>query len=58
MTSHMWNLKYGIDDPIYKAETDQRHREEMWLPRGRARGRKEGIESLGLAEANYCIQDE
>jgi len=22
MISHMWNLKYGINEPIYKTETD------------------------------------
>ena len=24
--TYMWNLKYGTNDPIYKIETDSRHR--------------------------------
>ena len=28
MMSHIWNLKYGKKDHIYKTETDQDHREE------------------------------
>ena len=25
--TYMWNLKYGIDDPIYKSETDHQRGE-------------------------------
>ena len=32
----MWNLKYDINEPIYKTETDsQTQRTDLWLPRGR-----------------------
>ena len=35
----MWNLKYGIDEPIYRTETDsQTWRTDLGLPR---RGREE-----------------
>ena len=27
--SYMWNLMYGKNDPIYKTETDSRHREQI-----------------------------
>ena len=30
----MWNLKYGINEPIYKTETDsQTQRTDLWSPR-------------------------
>ena len=30
----MWNLKYGINEPIYKTETDSRtQRTDLWSPR-------------------------
>ena len=49
----MWNLKYGTNEHIYKAETDpQTWRTDMWLPRGR----EEGVgctESMELTDANY-----
>ena len=35
MISHMWNLKYGKNEPIYKIETDsQTQITDLWLPRG------------------------
>ena len=34
--TYMWNLKYGIDEPIYKTEIDsQTWRADLWLPSGR-----------------------
>lgn len=40
----MWNLKYGTNKPIYKTETDpQAERTDMWLPRGRCVGEKDGV---------------
>ena len=34
--TYMWNLKYGINDPIYRTETDsQTWRTGLWLPRRR-----------------------
>ena len=36
MISHIWNVKYGTNEPIYKTETDsQTLRADLWLPRGR-----------------------
>ena len=38
MISHIWNLKYGTNEPIYRKETNsQTWRTEVWLPRGRGR---------------------
>ena len=49
----MWNLKYGIDKPIYRTETDsQRWGTDLWLPRGKG---VEWTESLRLVDANYYI---
>ena len=37
--THMWNLKYGTNEPIYKTETDsQTSRTDWWLPRGEGLG--------------------
>ena len=47
--------KYGINEPIYKTETDSKtRRTDLWLPRGR----EEGVGwtgNLGLIDANYYI---
>ena len=38
----MWNLKYGINELIYKTETDsQTWRTDLWLTGGRGGGRKD-----------------
>ena len=52
----MWNLKYGINEPTYKTETDsQTWRTDLWLPWG---GEGEGqTGSLGLVDTNYYIQN-
>ena len=51
----MWNLKYGIDEPVYKREIDSyTETTDLWLPRRRG----EGVGctgSLGLVDANYDI---
>ena len=54
--TYMWNLKYDTNELIYETDTDsQIQRTDLWLLRRRAR---EGwIGSLGLADANYYIQD-
>ena len=49
----MWNLKYGTNEPIYRAETDSfRHREQIVVAKGEAEG---CTGSLGLVDANYYI---
>ena len=36
MISHMWNLKYGTNEPAYRVETDsQTKRTDLYLPRQR-----------------------
>ena len=52
---HMWYLKYGRNEHIYKTEThSQMQRTELWLPSGRrVEDRRTG--SLGLAYVNYYI---
>ena len=54
-TIYMWNLKYGIDEPVYKREIDSyTETTDLWLPRRRG----EGVGctgSLGLVDANYDI---
>ena len=51
----MWNLKYDINEPPYKTESDpQTERADLRLLGVRAKiGGMAG--SLGLVEANYCI---
>ena len=39
MISHMQNLKYDTNEPIYKTERDsQTQRQDLWLPRGMGEG--------------------
>ena len=41
----MWNLKYDTSKLIYETETDsQTYRIDLWLPRGRGRRGREGLE--------------
>ena len=55
--SHMWNLKYGTNEPIYKIKTDSEpQRTDLWLPREK----EEEVgwsRDLGLIDANYYIQN-
>ena len=52
---YMWNLKYGMDEPIYRTETNLlTWRTDLWLPRGRGKG-VGWTGSLGLVDANYHI---
>ena len=53
----MWNLKYGIDEPIYRTETDsQTWRADLQLPRGREE-RVGWTWSLGIVDENYYIDN-
>ena len=37
MISHMWNLKYDTNEPIYETERDSwTQRTDLWLPGGEA----------------------
>ena len=55
LISHMWNLKYGTNGPIYKIGTDsQMWRTDLRLPWGRGEGVIE-MGSLGLVDANDYI---
>ena len=50
---HHLYLKYGTNEPIYKAETDsQIQRTNLWLQRGRG---EERTGSLGLADVNCYV---
>ena len=53
----MWNLKCDTNELIHVTETDsQTQRTDLWLPRGIGVG--EGwTGSLGLANANYYIEN-
>ena len=46
----MWNLKYGTNEPVYKTETDLRHREQTcgchW--------RWKGSEMVGVFGVGRC----
>ena len=38
MMSHIWNLKYGTNESIYRKETNSwTWSTDLWLPRGRER---------------------
>ena len=47
--TYMWNLKYGINKPIYKTETDsQVWRADLWLAR---RGGRREWDGLGVGSS-------
>ena len=51
--THMWDLKYGANELIYRTETvSQTWRADLWLPRERWE-RVGWTGSLGLVDANY-----
>ena len=53
-STYMWNLKYGTNESICRTETDsQTQKTNLWLPRGR----REGVDGLGLVDTNYYIQN-
>lgn len=52
--THMWNLKYDTSELIYKTETP-RQRADLWSP-GQW-GEKGQERELGLADANYCVEN-
>ena len=48
---HVISLKYGKNEPIYKAETDSQ-KTDLWLPREKGEGVR-WTGSLGLVNAKY-----
>ena len=43
--TYMWDLKYDTSELISETETDsQTYRIDLWLPRGRGRRGREGLE--------------
>ena len=55
MISHMWNLKYGKNEPIYRTEIDSHTwKRDLWLPGGRREGAG-WMGSLGLVDENCNI---
>ena len=57
--AYMWNLKYDINELIYKTEEDsQTSKTNLWLPKGTGGdGGKRQTRGLSLAYARYCIWD-
>ena len=56
MISHIWNLIYGTNVDNYRNETNSwTWRRDLWLPRGRRRGREYYGQGVGLIDANYYI---
>jgi len=54
MISHMWNLKSGNNEPIYRTEKARGHRKQTCGCQGEGEGEGVGwIGSLGLVDANY-----
>ena len=52
--THMWNLNYGTNEPIYRPETDS----QTWNRLVVAKEEGEGVGwagSLGFVDANYGI---
>ena len=50
--SHLWNLIYGTNEPIYRKESNSwTWRTDLWLARGQ--GGVRWTRSLGLVDANY-----
>ena len=52
-TTYMWNLKYDINEPIYKIETDSDIENTLVVAKGEEKGGRMG--SLGLVDGNYFI---
>ena len=47
--TYMWNLKYDTNELIYERETDsQTQRTDLWLPRARGPGGRDGVGVWGL----------
>ena len=55
--TYMWNLKQDTNEPIYERETTQRQRNQMCGCQGGGRVGEICIGSLGLADANYNIEN-
>ena len=54
--TYMWNLKYGTNEPVYKTETDTDIKNRLMVAKGEGKG-VGWTGSLGLVDANYCIQN-
>ena len=54
--AYMWNLKYDTNELICETETDPQTREQTCGCQGDRVGGGKG-QSLGLADANDCVQD-
>ena len=52
--TYMWNLKYDINEPIYKTENRLRHREQIVIAKGDGQGVRWTV-SLGLVDTNYYL---
>ena len=51
-STHIWNLKHGTNEPVYKTETDsQTWRTDVGFPRGRGEGGG-WTGRLGFVDAN------
>ena len=48
----MWNLTNNTNESIYKKEKETQ-KTNLWLPKGKERGKKEYVKSLGLRDINY-----
>ena len=51
-TTYMWNLKQDLREDTYETETDSDIENKLMVAKGEGR-----IGSLGLADANQCIQN-
>ena len=47
MISHIWNLKYGTNEPIYRTETDSDMENRLVVAKGRGRER-DGLGTWGF----------
>ena len=50
----MWNLIYGMNEPIYRTETDSDVEDRLVVIKGEGEEVR-WTESLGLVDANYYI---
>ena len=56
--SYTWNPKYDTNELIYETKKKKlRHREQICGGQGRGEVGRGWTESLGLADANSCVQN-
>ena len=55
--TYMWNLKFDTNQHIYETKTDSHTQRAQRLESGRGGVGEGWIESLGLADANWYIQN-